>query len=506
MTAHLPAPLRLRPDQRRDLVLATQKLLTDAYCHLPQKRARYGADPVVRLQRMLDSGDHTRRGPAAERLFVDEYLTVLHGLRDLHTGLTFTDPRRRERVAALPVYIERYGAGTRASYVITKTSGAFRDERRVARGMRVTHWNGVPIEVAVTRLAGRTRGANPAAALARALEHLTIRPLDEYLEPDEDWVTLTLDEAGDVRMEWQYLGAAALRPSRDQERAVASTALGLDHDGLANQTAKQVMFSTNTQPAGSFLKAQTRTVLRRRVGYLRIYSFLPPNLATALDEVVAALRGFADDGCTGLVVDVRNNPGGSIALAENVLGLLVPDVRRVRFSLAATPLTRALADASADLEGWRVSLASAATTGDGFSAALPITAAVEAVPVTDLPAVLITDATTYSAGDIFAAGWADNGVGPIVGAADTTGAGGANVWTVTQLLARLPEGTTDFPLPPGLDLRFAVRRALRAGPSEGLPIEDLGIAPQVVHVMQRDDVLGANEPLVRAAVRLLPRA
>ena len=45
------------------------------------------------------------------------------------------------------------------------------------------------------------------------------------------------------------------------------------------------------------------------------------------------------------------------------------------------------------------------------------------------PVILITDALCYSATDIFAAGFQDNGVGPILGTNWNTGAGGANVWT-----------------------------------------------------------------------------
>ena len=43
--------------------------------------------------------------------------------------------------------------------------------------------------------------------------------------------------------------------------------------------------------------------------------------------------------------------------------------------------------------------------------------------------MLVTDARCYSATDIFAAGFADHRIGPILGVDDNTGAGGANVWT-----------------------------------------------------------------------------
>ena len=41
-------------------------------------------------------------------------------------------------------------------------------------------------------------------------------------------------------------------------------------------------------------------------------------------------------------------------------------------------------------------------------------------------------ALTYGAADIFAAGFQDNQLGPILGTSATTGAGDANVWTANR--------------------------------------------------------------------------
>jgi hypothetical protein len=54
------------------------------------------------------------------------------------------------------------------------------------------------------------------------------------------------------------------------------------------------------------------------------------------------------------------------------------------------------------------------------------------------PVVLITDAPSYSATDIFAAGFQDNDVGPVVGTAGNTGAGGANFWSLDTCAAHRP--------------------------------------------------------------------
>ena len=424
---------------------------------------------------------------------------MLQGLHDLHTGLTFTDPARRGWVAALPVYIERCGTVEQPRYLVTKTAEGLPGPKQKAE---VTHWNGVPIDVAVTRLAARTKGANPGAALARAIEQLTVRPLDEYLPPDEEWVSLSVrGRVQPYRLEWQYLDAGTELPADGTESGLN---LGLDRNGLTSQAAKQLMFSRNPNPTGTFMVGTERTVAGRTIGYLRLYSFLPEDSDAGLDDVRRRLESFAT-GCDGIVVDIRNNPGGSVPLAEDVIALLTGHRPRAGFTLRASPAPKVLAPPRADLARWKPSVGLALRTGARFSAPLAVTAGDGPDPVTDLPAVLITDGTTYSAGDIFAAGWADSGLGPIIGTAAATGAGGANVWTLSQLRSQLPETeAARLELPAGLDLRFSLRRALRAGPSQSVPLEDFGVAAGEVHELTPRDLLGGNEALISAAVAVLP--
>jgi len=128
------------------------------------------------------------------------------------------------------------------------------------------------------------------------------------------------------------------------------------------------------------------------------------------------------------------------------------------------------------------------------------------------PTVLIVDPLCYSATDIFAAGFRDHNIGPIVGTGTNTGAGGANVWS-HRLLSQLmiPDQSEEIhspykSLPHGSDIRVAIRRMLRVGESEGDVIEDLGIVPDTLHQMTRDDVLYANKDLMITALSLIADA
>jgi len=126
------------------------------------------------------------------------------------------------------------------------------------------------------------------------------------------------------------------------------------------------------------------------------------------------------------------------------------------------------------------------------------------------PVVLIVDALCYSATDIFVAGFQDHGIGKIIGTSGNTGAGGANVWTYTDLCALVSHLSPSLlvraafgPLPQGAEMRVAIRRSLRVRQNAGIPVEDLGIAPEQRHWLTKRDVLDHNRDLLDAAGKLL---
>jgi hypothetical protein len=152
----------------------------------------------------------------------------------------------------------------------------------------------------------------------------------------------------------------------------------------------------------------------------------------------------------------------------------------------------------------------AVETGSIYSSAFPISPEAGANSIGQRyfgPVVLVTDARCYSATDIFAAGFQDHAIGPVLGVDDTTGAGGANVWThgLLRALRNVPAdpGSPYVPLPKQADLRVSIRRTLRVGALAGTPVEDLGVRADVCHEMTRRDVLEGNLDLMEAAGALL---
>lgn len=513
---------------RLNLLDVAVAVLEGAYAHLRQKRARYGIDPVGRLHALRD-----RAEALSDRAFLEEVLAVFTELRDLHTGVRPPDPLRTA-VAVLPVLVERYVRGDRPVYVVSKLAAWGRTHDELTTGVRVTHWNGVPIDDAVARRAAATRGANQAARFARGLESLTVRPLADHLLPDEHWVDLTFltphRRSITTRLPWRVL--PRVRTTRTGRRATPVGAaaaafdapavnLAIDPGGEEAQQAKRELFAGGRRrgaPRGPrsrlpIVAATVRPVGRRTVGHLRIWSFLHGDHQAMVDEVARLLRGFETAGCTGVLVDIRGNPGGVIPSAERLLQLFTPArIEPGRFAFTPTPLTAEFCRIDPSLRQWAPSILAAAGSGEVYSQAYPITdpdtEANGDGRHTSLPAVLIVDPLCYSSADLFAAGWVDNEVGPIVGTGACTGAGGANVWTDHDLQLRTEaDGDVAPPaLTGGVDLRVAVRRALRVRASAGIPIEDIGVAvPESnVHATTRRDLLSGNDDLLRFATARLP--
>jgi len=253
---------------------------------------------------------------------------------------------------------------------------------------------------------------------------------------------------------------------------------------------------------------QTRLGGKRvSVGYLRIWSFDVGDHEAFVGEVDRLLRLLPAD---RLIVDLRANPGGLIWAAERLLQLFTDEtILPTRFSLVASPLTRAMAESAfnrLELDAWVDSLTDSVSTGEVYSQPIALTDPQWCRDVGRTypgSAVLVVDPNTYSSGDLFAAGWVDHGIGPLVCVGQGTGAGGANVWGDLQLNEALAGTPFEFdPLPDGIHFTMAIRRAIRSGRSDGVPIEDLGIRG-IPYALTRRDLLEGNRDLLSFCAQTL---
>lgn len=528
--------------QRKVIVDQALVLLEQNYVHLPLKVAMHAVNPVQRLRLMrarLERATPQTMGP--EWLFHNEVSSAFLSVRDLHTNYLLPQPFSG-KVAFLPFMIEKAHDAGADHYLVTRTVTGF-THAHFRVGVEVTHWNGIPIARAVQRNGEKFAGSNEAANRARGLESLTLRPLVMQLPPDEDWVDVTyLDRNGqkhDIKVEWQV--TANLPPMTDLD-AVTPTALaqGLDLDSDEKSRAKKLLYvpevvrlergqssrelaapaavraaDVPTTMPGVF-RAKSVDTSHGTFGHIRIFTFSVDDPVAFRDEFVRLIGALPQN---GLIVDVRDNGGGHIFAAEFTLQTMTPrriQPEPVQFISSALNLTlcrrhRSNPTGQIDLGPWFDSLDQSTDIGSVFSAAHPITPVDGANDLGQTyhgPVVLVTDARCYSATDIFAAGFADHRIGPVLGVDDNTGAGGANVWTHGLLSALMEVPQVDpkspyEPLPNGANMRVSIRRTLRVGELSGTPVEDLGVEPDAVHRLTRDDLLSGNVDLLDAAGELL---
>lgn len=523
------APGSLTRAERRRTIDAILRVIEGVYTHLPLKRARYAFDPVQRL-RILRGQAETLSDDA----FHIELADILTRLRDAHTR--YVGPASLEDVSAvLPFFVEMIGDADNASYVVTQVTADL--ARSFQPGVIVAYWNGVPIDLAVQRWSEHEVGGRPDSQRAAAVLSLTMRSLQYGAPPDEHWVIVgyfAVDGAGEptgplleVRAPWRIVipKKAAQRTAKAAKRADAQALRrSVNPAAEAVRRAKMLMFA----PASLTASTQKPSARKRA----SIASQLPQTLRTQLlptpDGPVAVLRIWAFDSepepylaelrrllpllpQEGLIIDVRGNPGGYIEAAERSLQFFTPGpITPTRFSVLATPMTRLLAETPGlgrdELAPWRESLEAAVRNGELYSRPLPITRPEDCNDIGQLyggPVVLVADASTYSSGDLFSAGFVDNAIGPFVCVGDATGAGGANVWDYADLRTALAGTPEALPLlPDGIGLTVSFRRATRGGPSEGLPIEDAGVAG-TRYAMTRADLLDGNRDLLAHAIALL---
>lgn len=536
------SPSSLTRVERLKLVDGVERVIEGVFAHLPLKRARYGVDPVQRLRILRSQVDQL-----SSYEFHLEMADVVTRLRDAHTR--YAGPSSLEtKVAALPFLVEMFGPSALPTYVVTRVGVGL--DAAFKPGVVLEFWNGVPIDKAVRRHGDEEVGGRIDSQRAWSVQSLTLRSLQYGPPPDEYWVVVGYRSTGadgtptgparEIRVPWRVVdpgevekvssggptgrAAARLRRTRAVDPAAAITrrarmllfAPGALTGGQASAQPRPKSPSGRKAPAAKVidteltgtLKAESLTAPGGAIGYLRIYGFdVPPE--DFIPELQRLIRLLPDN---GLIIDVRGNPGGYILAAESALQLFTPKpIQPTRFSLLSTSLTRALA-ALPGMEGelgpWKASLEASVRNGELYSQPLPITSFAECNAIGQQyggPVVLVADSTTYSSGDLFSAGFVDNGIGPFVCVGEATGAGGANVWDYEDLRPLMAGTGFELPvLPDGIGMSFAFRRATRAGPSEGLPIEDVGIrgAP---YAMTRDDLLAGNPDLLVHCFELLKK-
>lgn len=511
-------------DDRREIATQLRRALRDYYVHLPQKTASMAIDPLRELELLADDAEEYRDS----RHFFHRLLGIFTRLRDRHTTVRLPPPWSA-MIAFLPFVAESCFEDGRRKLILSKLLDPPHDPRFML-GVEITHWNGTPVRQFIEGYSWDTPGANPWARVALALRSLTMRPMAFALPPDEDWVTLTyIDHTGDLQnitYQWLVMGAPPMMPSAGPQGGGAPL-LGVDEGTDTINSGLKLLYSAQRpkrlnarssddiriaplRPEGrippGLLASKLETSHGKIFGVLRIFSFHTDNLEQYPKDMARLLRQMPRD---GLILDVRANPGGTIPAGEILLQLLTPDpIACSPNEFRATPATRQLSHGAESFERWSRSLDLVLETGQAFSQGYPLWSRDLCAGLEGSyrgPAVVIMDALSYSTTDYFVGGFVDNNLGTVIGADPTTGAGGANVWSLGQItqFAEMGGGSAPFALPAGVEANIAVRRGLGVGANFGLPYEGLGAKADMYHAYSRADLLRGNSDLLRRAAAVL---
>ena len=449
------------------------------------------------------------------------------------------------QIAFLGILIEQYYDGDVPKWMVSKVAEHLVTDATLVAGVEVTHWNGMPMDVAVQRNADKEAGSNLSARLARGLETLTLRFMRASFPPDEDWVTVTYLKDGTVhetRIDWQVFDGVAdlLAGAADPQGLIKDLTVplrydvGLDERGERLRRAKKMLFNRPAvkeaqrasrargrvpRPTGALVASGALPTSRPdeitaklvdtasgTFGYLRLWTFDMDDgdIDAFLNEVLRLLRDEMPR--EGLILDVRGNGGGYIIAAEFLLQFLTPNhITPEPTQFIATSGTLDLANKVSSMAPWRASLKQAVSTGALWSTGAPLSPEHVVNSFGQIyfgPVVLIIDAYCYSACDMFAGGFQDHGIGQVLGVDEKTGAGGANVLTHAVLAADWTNGPLQT-LPADARMRVSLRRTLRVGKRAGEPVEDLGVTRDLPYAMTRDDLLNGNEDLLNRAGEVL---
>ncbi|MCP4203094.1 MAG: hypothetical protein GY769_14325 [bacterium] len=568
-----------RPEHLELIIAQALVLFGQLYANLPLKEALHAANPVGQLRRLQR---HVKYGlaPPDPLDFHRGMTEIFVGVRDRHMTYYWpemfrgryawlgceveecweplaTDGGATEDPRALGgILIPERQAGRKRKYILARIHPELRRAASgFVEGAELTHWNGTPIHRAIQLHADRLPGSNAEARHAFGLARFCYAPLSSSPPPDEHWVRiryLRADENGEVSegagrgtrtLRWRvaaFKTSEAVSHAEEQAAAPDDVAPSIDLTNAIDEQGESIrrirVEVLDVPEEVERKKTIFKTSLLAEnsdfpISYLRLFSFASEEIRTVLEEIREAVHSLG--GTSGLVVDIRDNPGGSIKLAELLLqglrdkrryptrsdyGLREEKLERSRFQFRPSDLVRNLIERAPERinkwRDWEASVDRGLLTGEQYSAALPITTGKFDVAEQDAqifygPLLLITNARTYSAADMFAAGFQDNELGLVLGTDDNTGAGGANMVTHQELFEVGDEvakagGNDPFEeLPLGVGMSVAIRRALRVGDRAGAPLEDLGVRRDVRHFMTKNDLLHENVALKRHAVELL---
>ncbi len=368
------------------------------------------------------------------------------------------------------------------------------DNFQIQTGDVVVSYNGLPIRQAMQNVSFRSRGANPAAILRHTTQMLTYVGQGGDVAPLNDEVILVLkDRLGKTytnTLPWVSVANLDCLKSMEPQTIIRSLGMGANEDQIEFNKIFRKTRNQKSSTDGDGLKDTLEPILKYKklnneygsFGYFQLESFVPEKLS--IDGVVLEFKKLLQTEflhTNGIIIDLRDNGGGMIALAEKLNQLFTPnDITPMNFRLKSSPANLHYMQTVAPEATFTKSIIEAAQNGSVNGRDLPMLNLESVNSVGQYffrPVVILTNSSCYSSCDMFSAQMQDHGAAVIFGEDENTGAGGANNYDLNSMYNELPEGKKGpfKKLPNFQNIGFSFRQTVRVGLHKGELLEDVGV-------------------------------
>ncbi|MEA9357306.1 S41 family peptidase [Bacteriovorax sp. PP10] len=497
--------------EQKKLVLDQARLiLSQIYINRELKIKDFGptANPIPYLNKI-----ESELSTISDLSFHKQLSDIFFRFRDLHTLYYLPKPFACYD-SFLPFTFKEVTAANGKKVIAVST---MRDDAAVLKFMPkpfrlkigdiVTSYNGLSIEKAIQANMDHSLGANPSAARRKSIENLRFyqHNLDLLPEKDSTKFEFQTSEGEKYKMEipwvtwkdWNCVGQKNNLAVNTVRKAPMAEAKKDRAD--VDQTGESTLYwQINKTKFGNF-------------GYIELMSFDP--IDVTVNEVVTKVKNLLQNelkNTDGLMIDLRGNTGGRLPLAERMIQLFSPHEIQPHTYILRNSEANAFYTALTPMDLFTKALEEAQRTNSPFTKKLPIDSVEE---VNDLgqvyfkPVAVYVDSNCYSACDTFAAHVQDHKVATVFGEDQTTGGGGANVFSLDEILEDFEQYGVDSgifkKLPNGQNITFAFRQAFRSGVNQGKLIEDIGVKVDRISAPSMSDQFNSNNDQILVLERFL---
>ncbi len=497
--------------EQKKLVLDQARIiLSQIYINREVKIKDFGptANPIPYLKKI-----ESELNTISDESFHKQLSDIFFRLRDLHTLYYLPAPFACYQ-SFLPFGFKEVTAANGKKVIAVST---MRDDEQVLKYMPqpfnlkvgdiLTSYDGMSVEKAIQLKMPRSLGANPSAARRKSIENLRFYEHDLDFLPNKDSVQLELQNSAGEKYkleipwvtwkDWNCISQQnnlAVNSVKNAPMAKAKKQRGdFDQTGETN-----LYWQINKTKYGNF-------------GYIELMSFTPIDMT--VNQLVTKIKSLLQNelkDTDGLMIDLRGNTGGQLPLAERMIQLFTPREIEPHTFMLRNSEANATYMALTPLDRFTKELDEAIRTGSPFTKRLSIDSKEEVNDIGQVyfkPVAVYVDSNCYSACDTFSAQVQDHKSATVFGEDKTTGGGGANVFSLNEMLEDFEQyGVDSAPfkkLPNGQNIIFAFRQAFRSGVNEGKLIENAGVTVDRISAPNMTDLFNSNNDQIMVLQKFL---